>query len=164
MTEGELLGQRAAERHAEHVDHVVAEHVEEPRDDARQSAHSRRAARPVGFAGAGCVEGDHVAPVQLSLERPPHVEVRPDAHDEQQRRAVPGTLRHAHPEAVDVDRVGRPAWAGAGIGLDRVGHGGEPSGRVGAQALASPHQPIEFLTPSDEPLRARGFNRCHGYE
>ena len=57
---GELLGDDAAERHAEHVDLSVAERVEHPLDGAGDAGHPPRPRGTGRFADAGRVEADRL--------------------------------------------------------------------------------------------------------
>jgi hypothetical protein len=84
---GQLLGEAAAERVAEHVHALQAEGVQQGGDHARKPFHPQRATRPLRESGAGRVEGDQLPLSGVPGERCPHVQVGADAGNEEQRRA-----------------------------------------------------------------------------
>jgi hypothetical protein len=101
---GQLLGQRAAEGDAEHVEPPVPERTGQLVHRAREPGHPPGQPVPAGAAGTGRVDGDGLyrARVEGLLERRPHLDVAADAHQQQQRPA--GTAdRDPQPDPVDVD-------------------------------------------------------------
>src|SRR5439155_17278205 len=130
MAARDLLGERPAERDAEQVGPLVAQHVEQVADDPRVAVHPHRAAGTVRLAGAGRVEPDEAAAGQRALERAPHVEMRADAADQQQRRVAltaAGPLRDADVEVADADLVRRPRERLLRCVVRAVWHGPPPS-------------------------------------
>jgi hypothetical protein len=101
-----LLREAAAERVAEHVGALEPELVHQRADDLGESLHPQGSTRPLRQPGAGRVEGDQLAVGDTAGERRPHVEVRPDPGDQQQR--APGTLSsdaQAQPPGPDEEGV-----------------------------------------------------------
>jgi hypothetical protein len=101
---GQLLGDDAAKGDAEHVDAVVAKHVEHPFHRPGDARHPRRPAVRAGFPDAGRIEADRLHPAggQFPLERRAEVEACPQPGDQQQGRPVAAD-RSAEPNAAGVD-------------------------------------------------------------
>ena len=96
----ELLGQAASPRVPQHVDAVKPRFVHQTLDHGGQTAHPHRKARSLRHARSGWVKADQLQSAGVACERCPHLQVRADPGDQQQRT----TLRRIGPRA----GAGRP--------------------------------------------------------
>ena len=95
----ELLGHGTSERHAEHIDAIERERVDEAGGLAGESTHAPGHQPGRGCPRSRCVVADRLEATadQGALQRIPHLDVSPEPHDEQQWSSL--TLDR-HPDQV----------------------------------------------------------------
>ena len=140
---GQLLSERAAPRDAEHIHPLVAETVEQVLDHPGQPRHAARAVELARVPGAGRVKADRVdtAALQLPVERVPHLDVAPHAHDQKQGRP-PAHGPNAEADAVDVDESVEGRLAGV------RGHGCPSVRGLPPRATCSGHRAVSARSHS----------------
>jgi hypothetical protein len=102
VAQGQLLGDTAPERHAEHVGVGQAEAVQEVGGLAGEAVWPQRDEPGWRVPGSGGVVGNGLEPpgVELALQRVPHLDVAAQPHDQEDRPAV---AADGHPQEVPVD-------------------------------------------------------------
>jgi hypothetical protein len=105
LLERELLRQRAAPGHAQHVDFLVSELVEQPRGQPRQGGGTVGQGGRRRAAHARHVEYDRRGPVERVEERLDQLDVGADAVEDEQRRARRVAAPDADPQRLPADFV-----------------------------------------------------------